>query len=139
MDHPPLKLRIKLCSFAALGPGKIDLLEAIARCGSITKAAKDRGMSYRRAWLLVDEMNRAFAQPLIDASPGGAAGGGARLTASGRAVIELYRRVEAKAEAAITTELAEIAALLAPAPKPPADHVVRRKCGTGRRARGGSP
>lgn len=128
MDHPPLKLRIKLCSFAALGPGKIDLLEAIARCGSITKAAKDQSMSYRRAWLLVDEMNRAFAEPVIAASPGGSAGGGARLTSTGLAVIAIYRRVQAKAEAAIGHELDEIAALLAPEPKPPADHVVRKKC-----------
>lgn len=129
MDHPPLKLRIKLCSFAALGPGKIDLLEAIARCGSITKAAKDRSMSYRRAWLLVDEMNRAFAEPVIDASPGGSTGGGARLTATGLAVIDLYRRVQAKAEAAIAAELDEIAALLAAEPRPPADHVARKKVG----------
>jgi molybdate transport system regulatory protein len=133
MEHPPLKLRIKLCSFAALGPGKIDLLEAIARCGSITKAAKDREMSYRRAWLLVDEMNRAFAEPVIDASPGGSSGGGARLTATGLAIIDIYRRVEVKAAAAIGEELAEVAALLAPEPKPPADHVRRKKCdgGTG--------
>lgn len=127
MDHPPLKLRIKLCSFAALGPGKIDLLDAIARCGSITRAAKDQGMSYRRAWLLVDAMNRAFAEPVIATSPGGSAGGGARLTATGEAVIALYRRVEAKAEAAVGGELAAMAALLAPEPKPPAGHVVRRK------------
>lgn len=129
MDHPPLKLRIKLCSFAALGPGKIDLLEAIARCGSITKAAKDQEMSYRRAWLLVDAMNRAFAEPVIDASPGGSSGGGARLTATGRAIIAIYRRAEAKAEAAVEGELADMAALLAPEPKPPADHVLRKKRG----------
>lgn len=129
MDHPPLKLRIKLSSFAALGPGKIDLLAAIARCGSITKAAKEQGMSYRRAWLLVDAMNRAFLEPVIDASPGGRAGGGARLTATGHAIIAIYRRAEAKAELAIAAELADMAVLLAPEPKPPADHVRRGKGG----------
>lgn len=128
MQHPPLKLRIKLCSFAALGPGKVDLLEAIERCGSITRAAKDQGMSYRRAWLMVDEMNRAFAEPVIDTAHGGSTGGGARLTATGKAIIDIYRRVQAKAESAIDQELDEIAALLAAEPKPPADHVVRRKC-----------
>lgn len=107
-----LKLRIKLCSFAALGPGKVDLLEAVGRCGSITAAAKDQGMSYRRAWLLLDEMNRALAEPVVEASFGGTKGGGARLTATGAAVIDIYRRVEAKATAAIAGELAELSALL---------------------------
>ncbi len=109
-----LKLRIKLCAYAALGPGKVGLLEAVDRCGSITAAAKDQGMSYRRAWLLLDEMNRALAEPVVEASFGGAKGGGARLTATGRTVIELYRRIEAKARAAIADDLAVLAGLLAP-------------------------
>ena len=109
-----LKLRIKLCAYAALGPGKVGLLEAVDRCGSITAAAKDQGMSYRRAWLLLDEMNRALAEPVVEASFGGAKGGGARLTATGRTVIELYRRIEAKARAAIADDLAVLARLLAP-------------------------
>lgn len=108
-----LKLRIKLCSFAALGPGKVDLLEAVGRCGSITAAAKDQGMSYRRAWLLLDEMNRALTEPVVEASFGGTKGGGARLTATGLTVIDIYRRVQAKANAAIAEELAELSALLA--------------------------
>lgn len=113
-----LKIRIKLCSFAALGPGKADLLAAIGRLGSITAAAKDQGMSYRRAWLLVDEMNRAFQEPVVAASFGGAKGGGANLTATGQAVIDIYRRVEAKAEAAIETELEALERLLADTPRP---------------------
>lgn len=128
MEFPPLKLRVRLCSFAALGPGKVDLLEAVERCGSITKAAKDQKMSYRRAWLLVDEMNRAFEEPVVDTAHGGSTGGGAKLSATGRAVIDIYRRVQAKAEAAIRQELDEIAALLAAEPRPPADHVLRKKC-----------
>lgn len=127
-----LKLRIKLCSFAALGPGKVDLLEAVERCGSITGAAKDQEMSYRRAWLLIDEMNRAFAAPVVQASFGGARGGGAALSPTGRAVIDIYRRVMTKTRAAIAAELAEIEALLAdePAPaKPPKSHVVAGRGG----------
>ncbi|MGE5548484.1 MAG: winged helix-turn-helix domain-containing protein [Solirubrobacterales bacterium] len=116
MSRDLLKLRIRLCSFANLGPGKADLLEAVDRCGSITAAARDRGMSYRRAWLLIDEMNKAFREPVVEASFGGAKGGGARLTGTGRAVIAIYRRVQAKAEAAIAEELGELAGLVADPP-----------------------
>jgi len=112
-----LKLRIKLCSFAALGPGKADLLESIARTGSITAAAKDLGMSYRRAWMLVDEMNRAFKDPVVSASFGGAKGGGASLTPTGKAVLDLFRQVEKKAEAAIESELEAIERLVAETPR----------------------
>lgn len=103
-----LKLRIRLCSFAAMGPGKADLLEAVGRCGSITAAAKDQGMSYRRAWLLIDEINRALNTPVLATSVGGAT-----LTETGRELIELYRRIEAKAEAAVADELARLAELVA--------------------------
>lgn len=123
-----LKLRIKLCEFVGLGPGKADLLEAVERCGSITAAAKDQGMSYRRAWLLVDEMNRVFREPVVEAAIGGTRGGGTKLSATGLAVLAIYRRCMIKAEAALERELADISALLADEPKPPADHVRRRKC-----------
>ncbi len=102
-----LKLRIKLCAFAALGPGKVDLLEAVDRTGSISAAARDQKMSYRRAWLLIDEMNRALTHPVLDTSVAGAT-----LTETGRQVIDIYRRVEAKAAEAITGELAEMAVLV---------------------------
>lgn len=111
-----LKLRIMLCATAGLGPGKVALLEAVGRCGSITAAAKDQGMSYRRAWLLLDELNRALAEPVVASSFGGVGGGGARLTPTGLAIIDLYRRIEAKARAAMADELAALAALLAPEP-----------------------
>jgi len=84
-----------------LGPGKADLLEAIARTGSIRAAAESLDMSYMRAWNLVRTMNAAFRSPLVEKERGGAEQGGARLTERGARVLELYRRMEAKAEKAI--------------------------------------
>ncbi len=75
----------------AMGPGKADLLEAIAKCGSISAAAHSMAMSYRRAWLLVDTMNRCFAEPLVIAAPGGKKGGGAHLSELGGEVLKDYR------------------------------------------------
>ena len=95
-----------------MGPGKIDLLEAIARSGSITAAARELGMSYRRAWLLVDTMNRCFARPVVDAEAGGRRGGGARLTRSGEEVVRRYRRVEQHAARAGREDLRAILRLL---------------------------
>jgi molybdate transport system regulatory protein len=89
-----------------LGPGKVDLLEAIGRTGSISAAGRELGMSYRRAWLLVDALNHMFPQPLVNAAPGGSRGGGAKLTDYGRSVAAAYRRVEARARAAMREELA---------------------------------
>jgi molybdate transport system regulatory protein len=87
------RLRIRRGDDIAVGPGKIELLEAIDATGSITAAARSLGMSYRRAWLLVDTMNRCFRSPLVEAEAGGKRGGGARLTRDGRDVIERYRRI----------------------------------------------
>ena len=78
-----LTLRIDLGPDQAIGPGKIRLLEAIERAGSISKAGRALGMSYRRAWLLVEELNKMFAEPLVTARPGGPKGGGAALTSAG--------------------------------------------------------
>ncbi|XSG83603.1 MAG: winged helix-turn-helix domain-containing protein [Methyloligella sp. ZOD6] len=89
-----------------LGPGKIELLEAIDRTGSISAAGRAMGMSYRRAWLLVDALNRMFAKPLVLKSTGGARGGGAEVTDEGRAVVSAYRRAEERAETIIKEELA---------------------------------
>jgi molybdate transport system regulatory protein len=114
-----LKLRVKLCSFAALGPGKADLLEAVDRCGSITAAAKDRGMSYRRAWMLIDEMNHAFREPVVGAVSGGKAGGGTRLTHMGREVVAIYREVQQRAGAAVAEPLRRLERLVADNPEPP--------------------
>ena len=90
-------LRIDFPNGHRLGPGKINLLEAIDAEGSISAAGRCLGMSYRRAWLLVDEMNKMFGAPLADAKHGGSRGGGAQLTARGREVVAHYRAIEAKA------------------------------------------
>ena len=106
------RLRISRGDDIAIGPGKIDLLEAIERTGSITAAAKALGMSYRRAWLLVDMMNRCFASPVVAAESGGPRGGGTRLTALGAEVTRRYRRIEATAAHAGAADLAALVALL---------------------------
>ena len=89
-----------------LGPGKVDLLESIGRTGSISAAGRELGMSYRRAWLLVDALNHMFPEPLVSAAPGGSQGGGTKLTDYGRGVAAAYRRVEARARAAMREEMA---------------------------------
>ena len=89
-----------------LGPGKVDLLEAIGRTGSISAAGRELGMSYRRAWLLVDALNHMFPDTLVSAAPGGSRGGGAKLTDYGRGVAAAYRRVEARARTAMREEMA---------------------------------
>lgn len=92
-----LKLQLVCGDGYALGPGKADLLEAIERDGSISAAARALGMSYRRAWLLVDEMNRCFVERLVETLPGGARERGARLSDIGRAVLAAYRALEVEA------------------------------------------
>jgi len=83
----------------AMGPGKAELLDAIERTGSISAAAREMGMSYRRAWLLVDTMNRAFAEPLVETHPGGGKQAGASLTEAGKRVREDYEALVEMAEA----------------------------------------
>ncbi|MFL6247153.1 MAG: winged helix-turn-helix domain-containing protein [Thermoanaerobaculia bacterium] len=98
--HYSLRPRIRIVGndgTIILGPGKADLLDAIARTGSIRAAAGELGMSYMRAWTLVRTMNAAFRAPLVEKERGGPAQGGAQLTAAGRKVLELYRRMEEKA------------------------------------------
>ena len=94
------RLRIHRGDDIAVGPGKIDLLEAIGASGSISAAARSLGMSYRRAWLLVDTMNRCFRSPVVKAEAGGKRGGGAQLTRLGDEVIRRYRRIERSAACA---------------------------------------
>lgn len=77
-----------------LGPGKADLLERIRETGSIAAAGRSMAMSYKRAWMLVEEMNAAFRDPLVDSTRGGARGGGAALTAAGAEVLANYRKLE---------------------------------------------
>ena len=89
------------------------MLEAIASTGSITAAAKSLGMSYRRAWLLLDELNRSLRQPAADSAKGGQYGGGSALTESGRQLIELYRRIEAHATLACSKDIQQLMRMLA--------------------------
>ena len=95
------RLRILVRGLIALGPGKVDLLESIGAEGSISKAARESKLSYRRAWNMVDTMNRCFKEPLVTSFTGGKGGGGAGLTPAGEKVIKLYRKMENKANTAI--------------------------------------
>ena len=108
------RLRVLLGSAIAMGPGKADLLEAIDTTGSISAAARSMGMSYRRAWQLVDTMNQSFREPVVDTATGGSGGGGARVTDFGRDVIARYRAMEARAAEAIAADLQDFTGLLKP-------------------------
>jgi molybdate transport system regulatory protein len=114
-----LTLRVDFGADRAVGPGKVRLLEAIRDTGSISQAGRALGMSYRRAWLLVDDLNHCFRQPVIEAQPGGIQGGGATLTEFGQELIRDYRAIEAAATAAAEQRLTKLAARLrAPRGKP---------------------
>jgi molybdate transport system regulatory protein len=108
------RLRIRQGDLLAIGPGKVALLEAIAQHGSITAAARSLGMSYRRAWLLIDELNRALAAPATRSGPGGPAGGGSELTPVGQHIVALYRDIEARAHTACAEQIGQLTALLKP-------------------------
>ncbi len=103
-----LTLRIDFANGSQIGHGKIRLLELIAEHGSISRAAKQIGMSYRRAWLLVDELNRIFKTPVIETQHGGSGGGSARLTSFGHAVVGHYRAIEAQSMKLFSKQLTEL-------------------------------
>lgn len=112
-----LKLRVEFDGGGMIGPGKADLMEGIAATGSIAAAGRAMGMSYKRAWTLVDTLNGLFAAPLVLSTRGGATGGSATLTATGRAVLAAYRQLQADAARAGQTGLARLDALrIDPAP-----------------------
>ncbi len=113
-----LKIRLHNGADIAIGPGKADLLDAIAREGSISAAARSLGMSYRRAWLLVETMNRSFKEPLVTTLAGGKHGGGTQLTAMGAQVLQRYRQLCAQALAAVQDGLDDLGDLLAPPVSP---------------------
>ena len=106
---PRVKVSLIFESGARIGPGKARLLESIRDTGSISAAARDMRMSYKRAWVLLDSMNQAFTEPLVAATPGGAGGGGASLTRFGAEVLERYRRIQARADAQAAEDLAALA------------------------------
>lgn len=97
-----------------IGPGKVQLLEAIREQGSISGAARSMGMAYRHAWVLVDELNRCFDEPVVAAAAGGREGGGARLTAWGEEVVRRFGRMQESACRAVETDLAALDAKLVP-------------------------
>lgn len=112
---PSVKFRMRITAgdVIAVGPGKVALLEAIGEAGSLTSAAKNLDMSYRRAWMLLDELNRSLRRPAVDSAKGGQHGGGSELTDTGRQLIELYRRVESTAALAAQDDIKRLTALLA--------------------------
>ncbi|MGH8288396.1 MAG: winged helix-turn-helix domain-containing protein [Steroidobacteraceae bacterium] len=93
---PQIRFRVDFDDRCSVGVGKIRLLEAIEHTGSLSQAARDLGMSYRRAWLLIDSLNGEFDTPVINATVGGSGGGGAKLTSFGEELIEAYRRLESR-------------------------------------------
>ena len=107
------QIRIMFRKAIAMGPGKADLLEAIEQTGSISAAARSLGMSYRRAWLLVDTMNQSFKSPVVETLTGGQRGGGARVTELGHDVLARYLAMDAKAAASVRKDLAAFSRLMA--------------------------
>lgn len=110
-----LTLRIDFDKKRQLGPGKIRLLELIGEHGSISAASRLMGMSYRRAWMLIVNLNETFADPLIVARVGGAGGGSAELTFAGQEVVRAYRAIEARASSGASAELRTLQQSLASA------------------------
>lgn len=113
--NPPVpspRLRILLGREIAIGPGKAELLRLIEEMGSISAAAREMGMSYRRAWTLVETMNGAFREPVVEAAIGGRGGGGAQVTDFGREALNRYRAMEEKAVSSVTAEMDAFSELL---------------------------
>ncbi len=111
-DQATLRIRITCGDDIAIGQGKADLLQGVRETGSIAGAARRMGMSYRKAWLLLDEMNRCFREPVVVAVKGGPSGGGAVLTPLGQEALDRYRIIQQHARAAIEQELAAYRQLL---------------------------
>lgn len=131
MGGTRLTLRVDFGASRSIGPGKIRLLEAVGRTGSISQAGKSLGMSYRRAWLLIDDMNRCFRHAVVSAQPGGSRGGGAALTEFGAAVVRDYRAIESAAATAAKKRLRGMEAALRGGQAPSA---APRKISRGRKA-----
>jgi molybdate transport system regulatory protein len=103
-----VSLRLGFATDAALGPGKVRLLELIEETGSISAAGREMNMSYRRAWTLINELNAMFAEPVVEARPGGSGGGGASLTAAGADVVRRYRAIESNLSASSRKDIAAL-------------------------------
>ena len=106
------RLRVVLAPEIALGPGKADLLESIDTTGSIAAAGRSLGMSYKRAWTLIETLNADFGTPLVETVKGGRSHGGASLTPTGRKVLSLYRQMEKRAGEAVEKDMRALRNLL---------------------------
>lgn len=109
-------IRLDFAHGRRVGPGKVALLEQIEATGSISAAGRALGMSYRRAWLLVEQLNAMFAEPVVTAHPGGAGGGGAALTPFGAQLLRSYRGIETEAQTGAQERLQALEAALAALP-----------------------
>ncbi|UFI03032.1 winged helix-turn-helix domain-containing protein [Roseibium aggregatum] len=116
-SSPRFRIRLVFGPDEMMGPGKAELLERIQRTGSIAAAGREMGMSYKRAWQLVETLNAMFRSPLVERSRGGAKGGGAQITETGLAVLEEYRAIELKARAAGDPHIEKLKTLLSDIPE----------------------
>jgi molybdate transport system regulatory protein len=112
-EYPQARLRIYFDAETMLGPGKADLLQSIQETGSISAAGRRMGMSYKRAWTLIDTLNHYFREPLVISSAGGKSGGGASLTPLGVEVLTRYRHMQAATEWAIAADVERLSELIA--------------------------
>jgi molybdate transport system regulatory protein len=126
MAKPAVRFRVDFGRHEAVGPGKIALLEQIERGGSLSEAARILGMSYRRAWQLLESVNGSFARPAVVTARGGRGGGGATLTPFGRRLIRLYRGFDAEVQTLAGRRFGPIM------------HAVERSRGSVARQRGGA-
>ena len=110
MTNPTVRFRVDFATFCCVGPGKIALLETIDRTGSLSQAARDLGMSYRRGWQLLASLNTSFREPVVVTATGGRGGGGARVTPFGKELISRYRAFEDDAQGRAARAFKEIAA-----------------------------
>jgi molybdate transport system regulatory protein len=127
LPSPEIRFRIDFDERCSVGVGKIRLLESIGRSGSLSHAAREIGMSYRRAWLLIDSMNGEFDTAVVSSTVGGSGGGGAKLTRFGRELIETYRRLEARLAALTAEHMGGVAAHVVGRPGRTAARVPSRK------------
>jgi molybdate transport system regulatory protein len=114
---PSLSVRIDLDTEGRIGPGKIQLLENIQACGSISAAGRAMDMSYKRAWDLVDEINRICKRAAVERQTGGKNGGGASLTLFGASLVARYRKIERAAASAVRKDLQALRSDIAAGPK----------------------
>jgi molybdate transport system regulatory protein len=118
-DSDRLSIRIDLASGARIGPGKIAVLEEIARSGSISAAGRALKMSYRRTWELVEELNRTLGTPVVETAAGGSGGGGTVLTKAGKAIVNHYRAIEMDTALAARKHLRAMNRVCSGKPRPP--------------------